>query len=81
MRCLLSTYARTLVAAGRRAFQLHALRHFAVSYCKEQKLQPKTVQTYVDHATLQMTMDTYGHMFPSDDHAKAMDAIAKELFS
>lgn len=62
-------------------FNRHALRHFAVSCWIEQKLQPKTVQTYVGHATLQMTMDTYGHMAPSDDHAKAMDAIARELFS
>jgi integrase len=39
------------------------------------------VQTFVGHATLQMTMDTYEHMFPSEDHSKAMDAIAKGLFS
>ncbi|TCU68238.1 site-specific recombinase XerC [Bradyrhizobium sp. R2.2-H] len=62
-------------------FKWHALRHFAVSCWIEAGLQPKTVQTFVGHATLQMTMDTYGHMFPSDDHAKAMDAIAKGLFT
>ena len=62
-------------------FTWHALRHFAVSCWIEQRLPPKTVQTFVGHATLQMTMDTYGHMFPSDDHAKAMDAIARGLFS
>jgi integrase len=62
-------------------FKWHALRHFAVSCWIEVGLQPKTVQTFVGHATLQMTMDTYGHMFPSDDHAKAMDAIAKGLFT
>ncbi|SRR6266851_1017495 len=43
-------------------------------------LQPKTVQTFVGHATLQMNMDTYGHMFPSEDHSKAMDAIARGPF-
>jgi len=26
-----------------------------------------------------MNMDTYGHMFPSEDLSKAMDAIAREL--
>lgn len=62
-------------------FKWHALRHFAVSCWIEQRLPPKTVQTFVGHATLQMTMDTYGHMFPSEDHSKAMDAIAKGLFS
>jgi hypothetical protein len=39
------------------------------------------VQTFVGHATLQMTIDSYGHMFPSDVHSKAMDAIAKGLFT
>ncbi|MGK7058057.1 tyrosine-type recombinase/integrase [Bradyrhizobium sp. 1050_B9_N1_2] len=64
-----------------RRFKWHALRHFAVSCWIEQRLPPKTVQTFVGHATLQMTMDTYGHMFPSEDHSKAMDAIAKGLFT
>jgi integrase len=59
----------------------HSLRHFAVSCWIEAGLAPKTVQTFVGHATLQMTMDTYGHMFPSEDHSKAMDAIAKGLFT
>jgi integrase len=62
-------------------FTWHSLRHFAVSCWIEAGLAPKTVQTFVGHATLQMTMDTYGHLFPSDDHGKAMDAIAKGLFT
>jgi integrase len=62
-------------------FTWHSLRHFAVSCWIEAGLPPKTVQTFVGHATLQMTMDTYGHMFPSEDHSKAMDAIAKGLFT
>lgn len=62
-------------------FNWHSLRHFAVSCWIEAGLNPKTVQTFVGHASLEVTMNVYGHMFPSDDHAKAMDAIAKELFS
>jgi integrase len=62
-------------------FTWHSLRHFAVSCWIEARLAPKTVQTFVGHATLQMTMDTYGHMFPSEDHSQAMDAIAKGLFT
>jgi integrase len=62
-------------------FKWHALRHFAVSCWIEAGFPPKTVQTFVGHATLQMTMDTYGHMFPSDDHSKVMDSIAKGLFT
>ncbi len=64
-----------------RRFNWHGLRHFAVSCWVEAGLTPKTVQTFASHASLQITMDRYGHLFPSDDHRKAMDAIAKGLFS
>src|SRR5215831_11937613 len=30
----------------------------------------QTVQTFAGHASLQFTMDRYGHLFPSDDHTK-----------
>jgi integrase len=63
---------------------LHLSRSFACAYgtsrClvgSKQGLQPKTVQTFVGHATLQMTMNTYGHMLPSEDHAKAMDRLPR----
>lgn len=62
-------------------FQWHHLRHFAVSCWIEAGLQPKTVQTFVGHATIAMTMDLYGHLFKSDDHQKAMDMIAKGLLT
>jgi integrase len=41
---------------------------------------PKTVQTFAGHSSLQVTMDRYGHLFKSDDHKKAMDAIANDMF-
>ncbi|HEY1745797.1 MAG TPA: tyrosine-type recombinase/integrase [Xanthobacteraceae bacterium] len=61
------------------AFNWHALRHFAVSCWIEADLSPKTVQTFAGHSSLQVTMDRYGHLFKSDDHQKAMDAIAREM--
>jgi integrase len=61
-------------------FNWHGLRHFAVSCWIEAGLAPKTVQTFAGHASLQVTMDRYGHLFPSEDHKKAMDQIAKGLF-
>jgi integrase len=64
-----------------RRFSWHALRHFAVSSWIEGGLAPKTVQTFAGHASLQITMDRYGHLFPSEDHKKAMDQIAKGLFA
>lgn len=60
-------------------FNWHALRHFAVSCWIEAGLSPKTVQTFAGHSSLQVTMDRYGHLFKSDDHKKAMDAIATEM--
>jgi integrase len=64
-----------------RRFNWHALRHFAVSTWIEAGFAPKTVQTFAGHASLQITMDRYGHLFPSEDHKKAMDQIAKGLFA
>ncbi|RWO53701.1 site-specific integrase [Mesorhizobium sp.] len=62
-------------------FGWHALRHFAVSTWIEAGLQPKTIQTLAGHATFAITMNRYGHMFPSDDHAEAMDKIAATLYA
>jgi len=64
-----------------RRFNWHALRHFAVSSWIEAGFTPKTVQTFAGHASLQITMDRYGHLFPSEDHKNAMDQIAKGLFA
>jgi integrase len=61
-------------------FNWHGLRHFAVSCWIEAGMSPKTVQTFAGHASLQITMDRYGHLFPSDSHKHAMDQIAKGLF-
>jgi integrase len=61
-------------------FNWHALRHFAVSCWIDAGLKPKTVQTFAGHSSLQVTMDRYGHLFRSDDHREAMDAIAESLF-
>jgi len=71
----------TRFPAPPRRFNWHALRHFAVSCWIEAGFAPKTVQTFAGHASLQVTMDRYGHLFPSADHKKAMDQIAKGLFA
>jgi integrase len=64
-----------------RRFNWHALRHFAISSWIEAGCAPKTVQTFAGHASLQVTMDRYGHLFPHEDHKKAMDQIATGLFA
>ncbi len=72
-------YKPTLAAAGVSGVNWHSLRHYAVSTWIEAGLAPKTIQTFAGHSSLQVTMDRYGHLFPSDDHKAAMDAIAGEL--
>ena len=64
-----------------RRINWHALRHFAVSCWIEAGLSPKTVQTFAGHASLQVTMDRYGHLFPGEDHKKTMDQIANGVWS
>jgi integrase len=62
-------------------FNWHALRHFAISCWIDAGLPPKTVQTFAGHSSLQVTMDRYGHLFRSDSHGRAMDAIADTIKS
>jgi integrase len=66
--------------AGVKRVTWHALRHFAISCWIEAGLKPKTIQVFAGHGSLQVTMDRYGHLFPSDDHRRAMDGIAAEVF-
>lgn len=60
---------------------MHALRHFYASWCINRKvdggleLPPKVVQHRLGHASITITMDTYGHLFPSaDDGAELAEA-------
>lgn len=55
------------------AFAPHALRHVAASLWIAQGLNPKKVQHLLGHATLQLTMDLYGHLWtdPAGDDTLA----------
>ena len=60
---------------------LHALRHFYASWCINRhkdgglELPPKLVQQRLGHSSIVMTMDRYGHLFPTgDDGAELADA-------
>lgn len=63
---------------------LHALRHFYASWCINpiaqggQGLPPKVVQERMGHASIVMTVDTYGHLFPRDDD-NTLDIAAAAL--
>lgn len=44
------------------SFSAHTFRHTFATRCIEAGILPKTVQKYLGHASLQMTMDLYVHV-------------------
>jgi integrase len=62
---------------------LHAFRHFYASWCINRRvdggleLPLKVVQARLGHASIQMTADTYGHLFPSTDNGSELAAAEK----
>ena len=49
-------------------FSGHTFRHTFATRCFESNIQGKTIQKYLGHANLQMTMDLYTHVL--DEHRK-----------
>ena len=68
---------------------LHCLRHFYASWCINRRadggleLPLKLVQARLGHASIQMTADRYGHLFPELDEAiaTAFDARFRSMGS
>jgi integrase len=64
---------------------LHALRHFYASWCINRRvdggleLPLKLVQARLGHASIQMTADRYGHLFPSGDDGAELAAAEQAL--
>ena len=64
---------------------LHALRHFYASWCINRRvdggleLPLKLVQARLGHASIQMTADRYGHLFPSTDDGVELAAAERAL--
>src|SRR5262249_42722933 len=62
---------------------LPALRHFYASWCINRRadggleLPLKVVQARLGHASIQMTADRYGHLFPSTDDGAELAAAEK----
>jgi len=76
-----------VVTNGRPKYGMHALRHFYASWCINQKkdggleLPPKTVQVRLGHSSIVMTLDIYGHLFPSRDDGAELAAAERALFA
>jgi len=65
---------------------LHSLRHFYASWCINRVadgglgLPLKVVQERMGHASVVMTSDVYGHLFPTGDDGEEMAAAERALF-
>jgi integrase len=75
-------------ATGKAEYKgLHALRHFYASWCINRKvdggleLPAKIVQERLGHSSIVMTMDTYGHLFPSADDGQELAAAELRLIA
>jgi integrase len=79
--------AGVIDAKGEPKYGMHALRHFYASWCINRRkdggleLPPKTVQARLGHASIVMTLDIYGHLFPSGDDGAELAAAARALFA
>jgi integrase len=66
---------------------LHAMRHWFASWCINREadgglgLTAKAVQERMGHSSVQVTFDTYGHLFPVDDESSKLDAAARAIMT
>lgn len=66
---------------------LHSLRHFYASWLINRKedgglgLPTKMVQEWLGHASIVMTMDVYGNLFPQTDDGTELARAADILLS
>jgi integrase len=73
--------------AGRSKYGLHSFRHFYASWCINRRadggleLPAKVVQERLGHASIGITMDTYGHIFPRGDDGAELAAAERALFA
>ena len=63
-------------------FTPHCFRHSFATRCFEAGIPPKTVQTYLGHASLQMTMDLYTAVLPNQkqDEMKKFEYVLDSVF-
>ena len=73
---------------GKAKYSLHAFRHFYASWLINEKeaggleQPPKRVQEWLGHANIEITMNTYSHLFPKPKNFQAtLDAGALTVIS
>jgi integrase len=78
---LLSYYFRPLCKKLEVMVTWHALRHYCVSSWIAEGFGIKAIMTWAGHSSVAMTMDLYGHLFPSPDHHVGMASVEKKLLA
>lgn len=78
--------AKVVDKKGVAKYSMHSFRHFFASWCLNRKpegreLPPKTVQTLLGHSSIVMTMDIYGHLFPSSTDRAELAQSANALLA
>lgn len=64
------------------SFSPHCFRHTFATRCFESGIQPKTVQTYLGHSSLQTTMDIYTSVLDThkQEEMKKLESVLDDVF-
>lgn len=71
------SWKKARAVTGRPELRWHDLRHTAVALAIAQGAHPKAIQERMGHSSIQVTLDRYGHLFPSlgASIAEGLDAM------
>jgi integrase len=80
------TMKRHIEKAGVKKIDVHSLRHSHCAYLIKQGIQPLIIKERLGHKDIKITLNTYGHLYPSEqkrvasllDHLIADDSEEKE---
>ena len=75
-RTIQKRVARYIEASGVKKIRVHDFRHSHASYLINQGVQPLIIKERLGHKDIKITMNTYGHLYPSQQKevAKMLDA-------
>jgi len=63
-----------------KGLRVHDLRHTTVALLINRGAHPEAIKRYMGHSSIAVTMDVYGHLFPSaaEDMADALDELYRQ---
>jgi integrase len=79
--------AGVVTASDKPKYSFHALRHFYASWCINRRIDGglelplKMVSNRLGHASIQITADRYGHLFPRGDDGAELVAAERTLLT